>query len=49
MDETLVSDYLLPKYFEFTTSDQILRQLGVVRRPAKEVLYMFEVTHVAHM
>ena len=49
MDETLVSDYLLPKYFKFTTSDQILEHLGEVRSPAKEVLYMFEVTHVALM
>ena len=43
MDETLVSDSLLPKYFKFTNYDQILRYLGVVR------LYEFEATHVAHM
>ena len=49
MDETLVSESLLSKYFKFTKSDQILGHLGVVRPPTKEVLYMFEVTHVAHM
>ena len=49
MDETLVSDYLLTKYFKFTKSDQILERLGEVRSPAKEELYTFEVTHVALM
>ena len=36
MDETLVSDSLLPKYFKFTKSDQILRHLGVVKPSAKK-------------
>ena len=34
MDETLVSDSLLPKYFKYTKSDQILMHLGVIRAPA---------------
>ena len=35
MDEALVSDSLLPKYFKGTKSDQILRHLGVVKLPAQ--------------
>ena len=36
MNETLVFDSLLPKYFKFTKSDQVLRNLGVVRLHAKK-------------
>ena len=51
MDETLVSDFLLPKYLlpKFTKFDQILRHLGMVKTPYREVLYELEVIHVAHM
>ena len=34
MNETLVSDALLPEYFKFTKSDQILMHLGIVIPPA---------------
>lgn len=34
MNENLVSDALLPEYFKFTKSDQILMHLGMDSPPA---------------
>ena len=45
--KTLVSDSLLPKYFQFTKSN--FKASGRGQTHSKEVLYEFEVNRLAHM